>query len=83
MEEYSATPVTVSIRMLLATEAAKDEKLCYFDAWEALLKVDIDEKIHIEIPEEYQEFPGAVELLNKAIYVLVQARRCWNNKFVG
>ena len=43
--------------------------------------MDIDEEIFIEIPEEFQEFSGAVGRLNKAIYGLVQAGRCWNNKF--
>ena len=42
--------------------------------------MDIDEEIYIEIPEEFQEFPGAVGRLNKAIYGLVQAGRCWSNK---
>ena len=45
------------------------------------MKADIDEEIYIEIPEEFQEFPGAVGRLNKAIYGLVQAGRCWKNKF--
>ena len=44
-------------------------------------KADIDEEIYIEIPEEFQKFPGAVGRLNKAIYGLVQAGRCWNNTF--
>ena len=44
------------------------------------MKVDIDEEIYIEIPEEYQEFQGAVGLLNKAIYRLVQVGKCWINK---
>ena len=45
------------------------------------MKADIDEEIHIEIPEEFQKFPGAVGRLNKAIYGLVQAGRCWNKRF--
>ena len=44
------------------------------------MKADIYEEIYIEFPEEYREFPGAVRLLNRAIYRLVQAGRCWNNK---
>ena len=80
-EKYSPTPAAASIRMLLAMAAAKDGKLRHFDAEQAFLKADIDEEIYIEIPEEFQEFPGAVGRLNKAIYGLVQAGRCWDNKF--
>ena len=45
------------------------------------MRRDIDEEIYIEIPEEFQKFPGAAGRLNKAIYGLVQVGRCWNNKF--
>ena len=82
-EKYSPRPSVASIRMLLATAAAKDGELRHFDAEQAFLKADIDEEIYIEIPEEFQEFPGAVGRLNKAIYGLVQAGRCWNDKFCG
>ena len=67
--------------MLLAIAAAKEGELRHFDAEQAFLKADIDEEIYIEIPEEFQEFPGAVGRLNKVIYGLVQAGRCWKNKF--
>ena len=80
-EKYSPTPATASSRMLLAMAAAKDGELRHFDAEQAFLKADIDEEIYIDIPEEFQEFPGAVGRLNKAIYGLLQAGRCWNNKF--
>ena len=80
-EKYSPTPATASIRMLLAMTAAKDGELRHFVAKQAFLKAEIDEEIYIEIPEEFQEFPGAVGRMNKAIYALVQAGRCWNNKF--
>ena len=61
--------------------AAKDGELRYFDAEQAFFKADIDKEIYIEIPEEFHEFYGAVGRLNKAICGLVQAGRCWNNKF--
>ena len=61
--------------------AAKGGELHHFDAEQAFLKTNIDEEIYIKIPEEYQEFPGAVGLLNKVIYGLIQAGRCWNIKF--
>ena len=80
-EKHSPTPATASIRMLLAMAAAKDGELRHFDAEQAFLKADIDEEMYIEIPEEFQEFRGAVGRLNKAIYGLVQAGRCWNNTF--
>ena len=80
-EKYSPTPATASIRMLLTMVAAKDGELRHFDAEQAFLKAYIDEEIHIEIPEEFQEFPEAVGRLNKATYELVQAGRCWNIKF--
>ena len=66
--KYSPTPATASIRMLLAMTAAKDGELRHFDAERAFLKADIDEQIYMEIPGEFQEFPGAVGRLNKAIY---------------
>ena len=80
-EKYSPTPAIASIRMLLAMAAAKGGELRHFDAKQAFLKADIDKEIYIEIHEEFQEFPGAVGWLNKAIYGLVQAGRGWNNKF--
>ena len=45
------------------------------------MEAGVDRELYISIREEYQEFPEALGLLNKAIYGLVQVRRCWNSKF--
>ena len=74
--------MVMGIRIRLVTAAAtKDGELCHFDAEQPFLKADIDEGIYIEIPEEYQNFLGAVGLLNKAIYGPVDAGRCLLNIF--
>lgn len=46
---------------------------------QAFLKVDIDEEVSMEIPEENQASPGTLGPPNKAIYGLIQAGGCWNN----
>ena len=61
--------------------AAKDGELCHFNAEWAFLEAGVDEKIYIKIPEEYQEFPGTMRLLNKMVCRLEHAGRCWNSKF--
>ena len=53
--------------------AAKRGELRHFDAEQAFLRAYINEDVYIEILDKYQEFPGAVGLLNNAIYRLVQA----------
>lgn len=74
-EVLTHVSAAASIQMLLAMAAAKDEEPRHFDARQAFLKADIDEVTYIEIPKEYQEFSGAVEQRNKAIYGLGQAGR--------
>ena len=45
------------------------------------MKTNFTKRYTLKVPEKYHEFMGAVRLLNKAIYGLVQAERYWNNKF--
>ena len=60
---------------------SNDGKQRHFDAEQATLKTNNDEEIYLQIPKEYQEFLGAVGLLNKAIYGLVQAGECGKKTF--
>ena len=64
--------------MELATAAVMAIKLRHIDVEQAYLLADVDIEIYIELPEEYREFPDVVGKLNKAIYGLGQAGRCWN-----
>ena len=59
---------------------AKYGELRHFDTEQAFLEADIKEEMHIYIQGEYQEFPGTVGLLKKAIYDLVHAGRRSNGK---
>ena len=52
-ENYSPTPAVASTHMLLTTAEAKDRELHHFDVRQAFLKVDTDEEVYIETPEEY------------------------------
>ena len=66
-ETYSPTATAASIRVLLATAAAKGGELGHFDAKQAFLKADIYKEMYVEIHDGYREFPGVVGLLNNAI----------------
>jgi len=82
-ETFSPTPAAASIRLVLATAAVEDRELRHLDVEQAFLQADIDEEVYIELPEDFQEFPGAVGRLNKAVYGLVQAGRCFNIRMTG
>lgn len=55
--------------------AAVDERELRHSAVEEFIRAGVDEKIYIELPEEYQAFPGAMGKFNKAVYGLLQAVR--------
>ena len=57
-EKYSPTPATASIRMLLAMAAAKDGELRHFDAEQAFLKADADEKYTLRSLRSSRSFRG-------------------------
>ena len=71
-ESSSPTPAAASIRKALAIAAVMDIELRHIDFEQAYLLADVNTEIYIELPEEYREFPDAVEKLNKTIYGLVQ-----------
>lgn len=71
-----------SVRILLAIAAKDDLKALQFDVSTAYLNSDLKENIYMRIPDGLEvNNPNLVLKLNKAIYGLKQAGRCWNEKF--
>lgn len=66
--------------MLLALRVKNNMKLHHIDVEQVFIQASVEEEIHIELPEKYQDFPGAVGKLNRSSYGLVQASRNWNAK---
>lgn len=70
-----------SVRILLALAAEMDLEIGQFDVKTAFLHGDIDEEIYMEVPKGITAKKGVVCKLNKSLYGLRQASRCWNVKF--
>ncbi|CAN0606560.1 unnamed protein product, partial [Ectocarpus sp. 12 AP-2014] len=48
------------------------------DGKKAFTQADLEETIYVELPEGKAKFDGAVGLLKKSLYGIVQASRNWN-----
>lgn len=76
-----------SLRILLAIAAAEDLELGQFDVKTAFLYGELEEDIHMLVPEgiEVKQCDGMkyVCKLKKSLYGLKQSPRCWNRKFVS
>ena len=74
-----------SLRVLLAHITQEDLEMATFDVRTAFLYGELEEVIHMEIPEGVKIHEGeensAVCVLRKSLYGLKQAPRCWNVRF--
>ena len=75
-----------SLRVLLARVATEDLEMIQFDVKTAFLHGSLNEEIHMELPkgvcvEGEENVASVVCRLNKSLYRLKQAPRCWNMKF--
>ncbi|CAN0059644.1 unnamed protein product [Choristocarpus tenellus] len=52
--------------------------LIHSDGKKAFTQADLEETIYVELPEGKAKFDGAVKLLKKTLYGIVQASRNWN-----
>jgi len=73
-----------SLRVFLAVVTQNDLEMLQFDVKTAFLHGDLNEEIFMEIPEGLdveKDKRDTVCLLQKSLYGLKQASRCWNDKF--
>ncbi|MBW0504804.1 hypothetical protein O181_044519 [Austropuccinia psidii MF-1] len=77
-EMYAPTASLMSLRLLLATACLQHWKVCSFDVSRAYLYSPVEETIWMEPPTHFMPFPiGKVLHLQKALYSMKQAGRCW------
>jgi hypothetical protein len=85
--DYNETfsPVTKfdSIRMILCVAASEKLILKQFDVKTAFLYGNIDEILYMQQPDGYQDGTKRVCKLNRSLYGLKQASRCWNQRFTS
>lgn len=82
-ETFSPTVRYDSIRILLSIAAREKFEIQQFDVKTAFLYGELVEDIYMELPEGVQADPGMICKLNKSLYGLKQASRCWNKKFTS
>lgn len=87
METFSTVVRYDSLRMLLSIIAHENLEIHSFDVSAAFLYEKLDEEIFMEVPQgiDHSELntgcKDEVCKLDKALYELKQAPRCWNNRF--
>lgn len=79
-ETFAPVVRYASIRIMIAIAAQRKMKLFQMDVKTAFLNGDIEECIHMEQPEGYNDNSGRVCKLQKSLYGLKQAGRNWNKK---
>lgn len=80
-ETFSPVVKFTSIRAILALAAARRMKLRQFDVKTAFLNGVLQEDVFMSQPTGYDDGSGRVCKLNKSLYGLKQASRCWNKRF--
>ncbi|KAK7603621.1 hypothetical protein V9T40_003620 [Parthenolecanium corni] len=77
------SPVTRldTVRSLLAVAAVQRMKVMQFDVSTAFLYGAVDEEIYMHQPVGFEDDTNRVCRLNRSLYGLKQASRCWNQKF--
>ncbi|KAC9852096.1 hypothetical protein E3N88_45172 [Mikania micrantha] len=82
-ETFSPVAMIKSIRILLAIAAYYDYEIWQMDVKTAFLNGHLSEDVYMVQPDGFidPKYPSKVCKLNKSIYGLKQASRCWNLRF--
>lgn len=81
-EIFSPVARFESIRTILAIAAAKRIHKAQIDVKTAFLNGTLEEEIYMRQPKGFEDGTGKVCKLQKSLYGLKQATRCWNSKLV-
>ncbi|MBW0539010.1 hypothetical protein O181_078725 [Austropuccinia psidii MF-1] len=79
---YAPTASLSLLRLLFAMATKFKWSISFFDISVAYLHSKLEEEIYVDAPDEFRpEWNGKVMKLNKAMYGLKQAGRCWWLRF--
>lgn len=81
LETFSPVVRFTSIRTILAVAAQRKMCLKQFDVKTAFLNGDLKEEIYMQQPMGFSDGTEKVCKLQRSLYGLKQASRCWNQKF--
>lgn len=81
METFAPVVRFDSLRAILAIVAEKRMHMLQFDVKTAFLNGELEENVFMRQPVGFDDNSGRVCKLQKSLYGLKQASRCWNQKF--
>ena len=82
LETFSPVIRSSSVRLLLSHAHASKMHIHHVDVKSAYLNSPIDETIYMEQPYMFDDGGDRVCLLEKSIYGLKQAAKCWHDKLI-
>lgn len=82
-ETYSPVARLDSLRLVLSIVAQDDLEMKHFDVRTAFLYGSLNEEIYMQQPQGFIEDESKVCKLQKSLYGLKQASKCWNECFTN